>query len=154
MDSRPIYSLRAAEVYPALDTSPDGIPSTEVPARMELYGRNLLTEEVKASPWRKLLGYLSHPLALLLWLAGAVTFFIGEPGLGLVIWALVLANAGFSFWREHRAEQAMHALRRLLPAYTRVIRDGVEIQVAHRSDRPRVICSSWRKEITSRLMPV
>ena len=129
MDSLPIYSLRAAEVYTALESTPDGVFSSEVPARLELYGRNLLTEGVKDSPWRKLFGYLSHPLALLLWLAGAVTLLIGEPGLGLVIWALVLANVGFSFWREHRAEQAMQALRRLLPTYTRVVRDGAETQL-------------------------
>ncbi len=113
MDSHPIFSLRTAEVYQALESSPAGISSTEVPARQEMYGCNLLTEEAKPSPWGKIAGHLSHPLALLLWLAGAVTFFIGEPVLGLVIWALVLANAGFSFWREHRAEQAMQALRRL-----------------------------------------
>jgi magnesium-transporting ATPase (P-type) len=42
---------------------------------------------------------------------------------------LVLINAGFSFWREYRAEQAMIALRRLLPTYARLIREGVEVKV-------------------------
>jgi magnesium-transporting ATPase (P-type) len=70
-----------------------------------------------------------HPFALLLWIAGGVAFIVREPVLGVVIWVLVLVNAAFSFWREHRAEQAMLALRRLLPAYTRAVRDGKEVSV-------------------------
>jgi magnesium-transporting ATPase (P-type) len=65
--------------------------------------------------WRKLLAHLVHPLSGLLWLAGLIAFLVQEPVLGLVIWILVLVNTGFSYWREHRTEQAMHALRRLLP---------------------------------------
>ena len=43
------------------------------------------------------------------------------------MWSLV--NAGFSFWQEYRAEQAMEALSVLLPGYARVIRDGEEAQI-------------------------
>ncbi len=129
MEMRPIYTLKAAEVYQAMESSPMGITSADVTARLALYGRNLLKEKAKKSAWREFLEFISHPLALLLWLAGAVTLVIGEYGLGIVIWALILANAGFSFWREHRAEQAMDALRNLLPTYTRVIRDGLETQL-------------------------
>jgi magnesium-transporting ATPase (P-type) len=49
-----------------------------------------------------------------------------EPVVGIVLWLLVLANAGFSFWREYRAEKAMEALRRLLPVYARIYRNGEE----------------------------
>ena len=129
MEALPIYSLKPAEVYRALETSANGIPSAEVATRRELYGSNLLKEEARESPWHKLFNYVSHPLALLLWLAGVAAVLTGEPGLALAIWVLVLANAGFSFWREYRAEQAMQALGKLLPAYTRVVRDGLETQL-------------------------
>ena len=56
--------------------------------------------------------------------AGVIAFAQGRPALGVVIWIIVLVNAGFSFWREHRAEQAVQALKQLLPAYARVMRDG------------------------------
>ena len=39
---------------------------------------------------------------------------------------VVLINAGFSFWQEHRAQQAVAALANLLPSYSRVVRDGQE----------------------------
>ncbi|MEZ4680843.1 MAG: hypothetical protein R2932_42185 [Caldilineaceae bacterium] len=45
------------------------------------------------------------------------------------IWLVNLINGAFSFWQEHKAEQATAALRKLLPAYARVLRDGAEAQI-------------------------
>lgn len=129
MVSEPIYRLRPANVYEALATSSDGLSSEEVAARHDLYGPNLLVEEDGKPVWRNLLAHLAHPLSGLLWLVGLIAFLVREPVLGIVIWILVLVNTGFSFWREHRTEQAMLALRRLLPVYARVIRDGNEQSV-------------------------
>jgi magnesium-transporting ATPase (P-type) len=129
MPSAPIYSLHVAEVYPALETFPQGLPAEEIQARHSLYGSNQLSEQPGAPAWRKLLAHGTHPMALLLWLAGIVAFSVGDPILGLIIWSVVLVNAGFSYWREHRAEQAITALRQLLPGYARVMRDGLEFKV-------------------------
>jgi len=126
MSSIPIYSLRPADVYEALTTSPEGLPSGEVCARQELYGLNRLTEEPVAPAWRRLMRHAFHPLADVLWVAGFLAMLARDPLLGVVVWVLVLVNAAFSYWREHRTEQAMHALRQLLPAYARVSRDGAE----------------------------
>jgi magnesium-transporting ATPase (P-type) len=129
MKSGPIYSLRPNEIFDALASSPDGLTSGEVAARLGQYGKNYLTEEISPAVWIKFLSYMAHPLAWLLWIAGAISFLVNEPVLGFVVWLLVFLNAGFSFWRDHRTEQAMNALRRLLPVYVRVMRDGVEVSV-------------------------
>lgn len=129
MTSTPLYSLRSAEVYRALETSPDGLSQSEVESRRSLYGANLLSEPPRPSRWSLLVTHIVHPMALLLLAAGLLAFIVREPVLGLIIWGLVLANAGFSFWREYRAEQAMAALRQRLPAYARVLREGSEVQV-------------------------
>ena len=65
-------------------------------------------------------------MAGLLWIAGVIAFLAREPVLGIVIWTLVLVNAGFSYWREYRTSQAMLALRQLLPVYARVSRVAIE----------------------------
>jgi magnesium-transporting ATPase (P-type) len=129
MASEPIYSLPVSEVYPALETSPRGLESGEIEARQSLYGSNRLADPPRMPAWRKFLGFIAHPMALLLWLAGAVAMGLSEPTLGIIIWIVVLVNAAFSYWREHRAEQATEALQHLLPSYARVIRDGVEVKV-------------------------
>jgi magnesium-transporting ATPase (P-type) len=129
MDPSPIYSLRVPQVYQALESSPGGIPGEQAEERRSLYGSNLLSEEQPQSPWPRLFMHITHPLALLLWGAGGLAFAVGDFVLGVVIWILVLINACLSFWREHRAEEAMAALRRLLPSYARVIRDGEEVRI-------------------------
>ena len=129
MKSTPIYAFRPAEVFEALTSLPGGLSSSEVAARLGVYGPNLLAEAAGPSVWARLWGHLAHPLSGLLWLAGLIALLVREPVLGVVIWILVLVNAGFSYWREHRTEQAMRALSRLLPGYARVVRDGSEQNV-------------------------
>ena len=97
---------------------------------VRLYGSNQLSEPPREPAWRKILGFIAHPMALLLWMAGVIALWLGEPTLGVIIWIVVLVNAAFSYWREYRAEQATAALQHLLPSYARVIRDGVEVKVS------------------------
>jgi magnesium-transporting ATPase (P-type) len=58
-----------------------------------------------------------------------ISLWEGDRTLAMVILLLSLVNAAFSYWREHRAEQAINKLRRLLPTYARVIRNGQEVHV-------------------------
>ena len=125
----PIYSQRVPEVYTALDSSPRGISAAEAKARLSLYGANLLLAQPKPSLLSKFSVHSLHPTAVLLWGAGLVALLVGEEGLALIIWAIILINAAFSFWQEHRAEEALEALKRLLPDFTRVMRAGEEMMV-------------------------
>lgn len=129
MDNGPIYSLRVAEVFRALDTSPDGLAREEIIARQQLYGSNLISQPPRASPWGKLFVHITHPMALLLWAASGVALAARRPEISLAILIVILINAGFSFWREYRAEQAISTLHRLLPAYARLYRAGGETSV-------------------------
>ncbi len=129
MTARPIYSLRPNEVYAHLATSPQGLTESEAAARLSLYGRNALAGPKRTPPWRSLLGHMTHLMALLLWGAGLLAFLGGERTLGVAIWIVVLINGGFSYWQEYRAQKALEALRALLPAYARVLRDGKEMRL-------------------------
>jgi Ca2+-transporting ATPase len=126
MRAATVHRLRPGEVFSALDTSPEGLFTGEAEARLRLYGLNALPEPPQPPVWRKLLTHIAHPMALLLWSAGLFALLIGHPTLPWVIWLVVLLNAGFSFWQEHRAQQAVAALSNLLPSYSRVVRDGQE----------------------------
>ena len=117
MPTEPIFSLRPQDVLKALETTPDGLDTAEAESRLSLYGLNLLSEQQKAPFWEKFIEPLMHPQAGIL-LLGAILAFIGQDSvLGGVILILTLSNAFFSFWREHRAEQAVEKLQQVLLLY-------------------------------------
>src|SRR5512144_544001 len=126
MSALPLHALGAPEVLRELETSPEGLSPDAARARLDLYGPNTLRQPPPAPAWRRLGGHLTHLMALLLWAAGALALAGHRPVLGLVIWVVVLVNAGFSFWQEYRAQRAVAALSRVLPAYARVVRAGQE----------------------------
>ncbi|MFN8485044.1 MAG: cation-transporting P-type ATPase [Anaerolineae bacterium] len=128
-DQQDFAGLPIARVYEALQTSPGGLSQAEASARLERYGPNTI-QEVKGRPLLlRFLGHFTHLMALLLWVGGAMAFIGQMPQLGWAIWAVVVINAVFSFAQEYKAERATAALKQLLPAYARVIRDGQEARI-------------------------
>ncbi|MBD2576308.1 cation-transporting P-type ATPase [Oscillatoria sp. FACHB-1406] len=121
----PIWTLSTQQVYEKLSTSERGLPETETATRLEHYGFNELPEPARRSLFLRFIDQLTHFMALLLWIAGILAFISGTPELGWAIWAVIWINAGFSFWQEFKAEQALAALNKMLPAQAKVYRDGI-----------------------------
>jgi len=122
-----IQTLPIPEVYSALGTRPQGLTQSEATTRLQQFGRNAL-QEIKGKPlYLKLLSNFTHLMAILLWVGGAVALFAKMPQLAIAIWMVNVINGAFSFWQEYRAEKATEALKRLMPIYSRVLRDG-EVQ--------------------------
>jgi calcium-translocating P-type ATPase len=103
---------------------PGGLTSLEARERLARDGPNVLPEGERRSPWRELAAQLTHLLALLLWVAVVLALLAGMPALSVAIAVIVVLNALFAFWQEHRADRSADRLRRLLPTATRVLRDG------------------------------
>ena len=129
MSSAPIYSLRVPETFQAMETSTEGLSTAEAVSRRGLYGENLLSEQAREVPWQKAIRQARHPFILVGALSIAISLWQKDFTLAIVIGVLTLANGAFSFWREHRAEQATEKLRRLLPSYAHIVRDGTEAHI-------------------------
>lgn len=129
MTSEPIYSLRVEDVFKALETNSEGLISVDAEMRRSLYGENRLFEQRKEPLAEKLTKQFLHPATGILVLASLLAVLRGDPILGLVIFTLTLANAGFTFWRGYRAEQAIQKLQEVLPSYAHVLRDGVDVHI-------------------------
>jgi calcium-translocating P-type ATPase len=99
-------------------------------------GPNRLEPVETKALWRRFVGELTHLLALVLWVAAGLALFAGihDPAsgmttLGVAIVAVILINGGFSFWQEHRADQALRLLENLLPRRVTVLRDATPEEV-------------------------
>ncbi len=113
-----------------MGTSAQGLSSAEATARLRQHGPNML-QTVKGKPL--LLTFLenfTHLMALLLWAGGLIGFLAQMPQLGVAIWTVNLINGLFSFWQEFRAERASAAMRKLLPAKARVLREGIAQEIS------------------------
>jgi potassium/sodium efflux P-type ATPase len=128
-DKVKLAGLAAADVYKLMGVSEKGLPATEVQHRLNTYGPNQIKEAKKASLLLKFVSNFTHLMAILLWVGGVVALIARMPELAIAIWLVNVINGAFSFWQEFRAEKATDALKKLLPAYSRVLRDGVEQRI-------------------------
>ena len=126
-----IQNLTKEEILKTLITSETGLSEEEAEKRLHEYGFNEIREIRKKPLYLKLLSQFTHFLAVLLWIAAALSFLSEylHPGegmftLGLAIVAVILINAVFTFVQEYRAEKAVEALKKLLPFYVKVLRHG------------------------------
>lgn len=119
-----VHTVPVSAVYETLHSRPQGLTQAEARLRLQRYGRNTIRQIATASLTRKFLSHFTHVMALLLWLGGLIGFLAQLPQLGIAIWLVNCLNGIFSFWQEYKAEQAIAALRRVLPTYARVLRDG------------------------------
>ena len=126
-----ITRLPVAEVLASLRSSPGGLDSAEAAKRRGEFGPNRLEEAAARPHWVRLLHEFTHFFAVILWIAAALAFIAGarDPAsgmlqLGIAILAVIVVNGVFSFLQEYRAERAIAALRELLPAHVKVMRDG------------------------------
>ena len=85
----------------------------------------------------------THFLAVLLWVGAGLAFLSDylHPGegmatLGFAIIGVILINAVFTYIQEYRAEKALEALKKLLPFYVQIIREGTEKKVHSREIVP------------------
>jgi sodium/potassium-transporting ATPase subunit alpha len=131
------HSVSAELLCGRLASSADGLTQIEASARLEHEGANVLSEEHRSSLLVRLGRHLTDRFALLLWL-GAGLALVAErfsPGEGMALIAAALSltvviNGAFSFWQELRVESAMAAFREMLARRARVLRDGVEREIA------------------------
>jgi calcium-translocating P-type ATPase len=116
-----------------LQAGPDGLSSREAERRLVAYGPNELRRRGGRRWPRELAKQFTHPLALLLWVAGALAFVAGAPVLGGAIIAVIFLNAAFAFAQERQAERSVEALSRYLPQQAGVRRDGVRAVIDART---------------------
>ncbi|MDV2480694.1 HAD-IC family P-type ATPase [Methanoculleus sp. Wushi-C6] len=117
-------SLTPDDVRRELDTGPEGLSEEEAAGRLQRYGENVLRAEERETRLQVFLRQFKSVLIVILIVAAAISFFVGEPLDAAAILAIVFLNALLGFSQEWRAGEAIEALKKMLVQRAAVVRGG------------------------------
>ncbi|MEW6386672.1 MAG: plasma-membrane proton-efflux P-type ATPase [Thermodesulfobacteriota bacterium] len=113
----------AEELLTALAASLQGLTSEEAESRLAQFGPNAL-EEKKVNPILKFLGYFWGPIPWMIEIAAILSAMVRHWDDLAIILILLIFNALVGFWQEHKAANALEALKKQLALMARTLRDG------------------------------
>lgn len=122
-------ALSKEDIYLELATGDSGISRISAQERLEVYGPNKLKTIRRTPLIVRFIYNFTNLLAVLMWIGSGLSFWAQMPEAGWACIVVIFVNAIFSFWQEFKAEKAIDALKKLIPSYARVIREGDEIKV-------------------------
>lgn len=120
------HSLDEKKVLKKLNGSLKGLSREEAARRLEKFGYNELKERERVTPLEIFINQFRDVFVIMLLIATAISFVIGEVIDALTIAAIVVLNSTVGFVQEYRSEKAIEAMKRLTAPKARVLRDGRE----------------------------
>jgi len=131
-----IHGLSVGQSLASLKTTAAGLPAAEAARRLAEFGPNHVEEVAREHLLLTFAREFTHFFAIILWIGAALAFLAEhfQPGqgmarLGVAIVGVIIVNGIFSFWQEYKAEQAVAALRQLLPQKVQALRGGVIVEL-------------------------
>jgi Ca2+-transporting ATPase len=130
MEQRDWHCLEPEDVLAKLESSADGLSTTQAEQRLDELGPNIIPEGKKHSPLSVLLHQFSDFMILVLLAAAVIAGIIGEPQDTIAILVIVVLNAAIGTVQELRAEHALAALKEMSAPTAQVLRDGQMVSLA------------------------
>jgi Ca2+-transporting ATPase len=130
------HAMDIEEALRSLGTSREGLSSEEGQRRLEEFGYNELVERGRVTPLEIFLNQFKDIFVIMLLIATAISFLIGEIVDASTIGVIVVLNSVVGFVQEYRSEKAMEAMKKLTAPKARVLRDGDETIIPAREVAP------------------
>ena len=121
-----LKSLDLATLYQKLDSSPQGLKTTEAINRSKTFGYNLISGTKKINTLIKFLRYFKDPLILILTAASLISGLTGQIRSMAIILTMIFLSVLLNFYQEHKSSKAAEKIARRLAIKARIIRDGQE----------------------------
>jgi len=106
-----------------------GLSSESVQQLRDVFGPNELAEPPRRPPWKRFLDQFRNLLVYILLGAAVLSAAVGDMKDPIVILCVLLLNGVLGYIQEHRADDALDALRRMLELIVRVRRNGQVVEV-------------------------
>ena len=123
------YRKEIEQVFKELDTSKNGLSSSDAASRLKADGYNELTEGKKTPLWKMFFENLADPLVIILIVAAVVQIFLGELVESIIILIVVILNAILGVTQSRKAESSLDSLKKLSAPNAKVIRDGKKVTI-------------------------
>lgn len=129
------YHLKSCdETFQSLQSSKEGLSSSEAAKRLEQYGPNKLNEAKKKSLVKRFFEQLADPMIIILLAAALISAITSVynhefPSDVIIILSVVIINAVLGVFQESKAEKAIEALQKMSAQHAKVIRDGKVVNI-------------------------
>ena len=129
------YHLKSCdETFQSLQSSKNGLSSSEAAKRLEQYGPNKLNEAKKKSLVKRFFEQLADPMIIILLAAALISAITSVynhefPSDVIIILSVVIINAVLGVFQESKAEKAIEALQKMSAQHAKVIRDGKVVNI-------------------------
>ena len=121
------HAMESTDVLNELGTDINrGLTEKEIEKRLNEYGYNELKKEERASTLTLFVNQFKNALIIILLIATALSFMVGEAVDSIFILVIVIFCAVLGFIQEYRAERALDALKKMLSPTITVLRGGKE----------------------------
>ena len=120
------WSLSTAELFQELQTSPDGLTSSEGRQRLARYGLNRIRDKRRTDSLTLFLVQFKSPIIIILLFAAALSLFLRDASDASIIMTIVFVSGLLGFWQERGAANAVDKLLAIVQVRAAVLRDGKE----------------------------
>lgn len=117
------HLLSVNQTLDTLNSSKEGLTSSEAKARLSKYGFNEIQEKRKKTDLEIFIDQFKSFLIIILIVAVVLSFAFGEYIDGVLILLIILLNAFLGFIQTKKAEEAIAALKKLTVPVVKVLRD-------------------------------
>jgi len=120
----------------ASESSSTGLSKAEAKRRLEQFGPNEPSTAKRTAPLVQLLILLANPLAIILLVASAISFALGEVINASIIITMVLLSVALNFIQTYRSQKAVDSIRKEVAPTANVLRDGRWSEIPRREIVP------------------
>ncbi|HJX51073.1 MAG TPA: HAD-IC family P-type ATPase, partial [Candidatus Nanoarchaeia archaeon] len=123
------HALSAKEVIEKFDSSKQGLSKEQVEERLSEYGENKLIKINRFNALSIFFNQFKSFFIIILIFAAILSFIMKSFIDSIVIFSILLINAGLGFFQEYKAEKAIEDLKKMMLPEAKVFREGKVIKI-------------------------
>lgn len=124
-----LWNISIDDLYKGLNSSKNGLSSTEVALRLKQFGYNQITREKREKTLSILIRQFNNPLLWILIFCTVISLFIGDRLEASLILIMILMYLLLGFFQEYKTAKTFELLKQYTISKNKVIRDNKTLEI-------------------------